>query len=161
MYFGKRCTNLFVPTINNTPIEWVESCLYLGVCLVSSRFFKCSVTDRIRKFYKCANAIFRIDGRSDDLTMLGLVETHCVPILTYGIETAEFFDARQRSKIRAAYNSLFRKIFGYRNFESVTDLQLSLARPTWELLCHSRKESFFHHLSQCPADSPVHLFTVL
>ena len=161
MYFGRRCQNLFVPSLNGTPIEWVDTCQYLRICLVSSLHFKCSVTDRIHKFYKCANAIFRIEGRSDDLTMLSLVETHCVPILTYGIEVAEFLDAHQRSKVRAAYNSLFRKIFGYRNFESVTDLQLSLARPTWELLCHSRKASFYHRLSQCPAESPLHLFSVL
>ena len=85
-----------------------------------------------------------MEGRSDELTMLKLVEAHCVPILTYGIEIADFLDSSQKSKIRAAYNSLFRKIFGYRNFESVTNLQLSLARPTWELLCESRKVSFYH-----------------
>ena len=55
---------------------------------------------------------------------------HCVPILTYDIEVIEYHDQRQRAKIRAAYISLFLKIFGYRNFESVTNLQLSLARPT-------------------------------
>ena len=161
MYFGKRCTDLFIPLLNGTPMEWVESCTYLGVCLVSSHHFKCSVTDRIKKFYKSANAIFRVEGHSDDLTMLSLVESHCVPILTYGIEIADFFDYRQRSKIRAAYNSLFRKIFGYRNFESVTDLQLSLARPTWEMLSESRIVSFYHRLSQCSAESPVHLFSIL
>ena len=161
IYFGSRCTDIFVPSLNDTPIEWVESVVYLGVCLISSKYFKCSVTDRIRKFYKCANAIFRIEGRSDDLTMLSLVESHCVPILTYGIEIADFFDRRQRSKIRAAYNSLFRKIFGYRNFESVTELQLNLARPTWELLCHTREASFHSRLAQCPAESPVHLFSIL
>ena len=161
MYFGSRCKNIFTPSINGTPIEWVESCTYLGINLVSSHRFKCCVTERIKKFYKCANAIFRIDGRSDDLTMLCLVESHCVPILTYGIEVVDFFDNRQRSKIRAAYNSLFRKIFGYRTFESVTDLQLSLARPTWELLCHERKASFYKRLSQCTAASPIHLFSLL
>ena len=56
--------------------------MYLGVCLMSSKKFKCSVTDRIQKFYKCANAIFRIEGRSDNLTILSLVESHCLPILT-------------------------------------------------------------------------------
>ena len=161
MYFGNRCTELFTPSVNGSPIEWVESCMYLGVCLTSSRFFKCSVTDRIQKFYKCANAIFRIDGRSDDLTMLSLVESHCVPILTYGMEVIDFYDNRQKSKIRAAYNSLFRKIFGYRNFESVTQLQLSLARPTWEILYHERKVGFHKRLTQCIAESPVHLFSVL
>ena len=161
MYFGKRCSDLFSPALNGTPLEWVDSCTYLGITLVSSMHFKCSATERIKKFYKCANAIFRIEGRSDDMIMLSLVETHCVPILTYGIEIADFFDSAQRSKIRAAYNSLFRKIFGYRNFESVTNLQLSLARPTWEMLCQTRKENFYNRLAQCTAESPVHLFSVL
>ena len=153
IYFGKRCSDLFTPSLNGANVEWVDTCVYLGVCLVSSQSFKCSATERIRKFYKCANAIFRIEGRSDDLTMLSLVETYCVPVLTYGIEVADFLDAGQRSKIRAAYNSLFRIIFGYRNFESVTQLQLSLARPTWEMLCHTRKARFLDHLAQCPAGS--------
>ena len=161
MYFGKRCTNLFTPSLNGSPVEWVDSCVYLGVCLVSSLYFKYSATDRIRKFYKCSNTIFRIEGRSDDMTMLSLVETHCVPILTYGIEIADFLDAGQRSKVRAAYNSLFRKFFGYRTFESVTNLQLSLARPTWEMLCHTPKVSFHNRLARCPAESPVHVFSVL
>ena len=128
---------------------------------MSSHRFKCSVSDRIKKFYKCANAIFRVEGRSNDLTMLRLVETHCTPILTYGIELADSVDYREKSKVRAAYNSVFRKIFGYRNFESVTDLQLSLARPTWEMLCEIRKESFYQRLSQSSAESPVHLFALL
>ena len=95
MYFGKRCTDLFSPSLNGSPLDWVDSCNYLGVFLVSSLYFKCSATERIKKFYKCANAIFRIEGRSDDITMLSLVESHCVPILTYGVEVADFFDAGQ------------------------------------------------------------------
>ena len=116
--------------------------------------------ERIKKFYRCANAIFRVEGRSDDLTMLQLVEIHCVPILTYGMEIVRFSDSREKSKIRAAYNSLFRKIFYYRKFESVTELQLSLARPTWEMLVEKLKIGFFNRLATCKADSPVHIFTV-
>ena len=161
LYFGKKCTDLFVPSLNGTPIEWVDKCNYLGVCLVSGQRFKCSVSDRIKQYYKCANAIFRVEGRSDDLTMLRLVETHCIPVLTYGIEVADSLDHRERSKIRAAYNSIFRQIFGYRIFESVTDLQLCLARPTWEMFCESRKDAFYQRLSQSSAESPVHLFAVM
>ena len=112
LYFDKRCGNRFVPNINGLPLEWVESWTYLGVKLVSAKQFGCTVVDRIKKFYKCANAIFRIEGRSDDLIMLKLVEAHCVPILTYGIETARIADRNERSKIRAAYNSIFRRIIG-------------------------------------------------
>ena len=122
--------------------------------------FGCSAAERIKSFYRCSNAIFRIEGRSDDLTMLSLVESHCIPVLTYGIEIAHFSDARERSKIRAAYNSLYRKIFCYRTFESVTNLQLSLARPTWEMLVEKLKIGFYHRLSLCAADSPVHIFAI-
>ena len=161
MYFGKRCTDLFTLSIENKPIEWVSSWDYLGVNIVGGRRFGCSSTDRIKKFYRCANAIFRIEGRSDDLTILRLVEYHCVPILTYGMEISHFSDHRERSKIRAAYNSLFRKIFVYRRTESVTDLQLSLARPTWEMLIEKMKIGFYHRLSMTNANSPVHIFAVV
>ena len=123
-------------------VQWVESWDYLGINVVSGKRYGCSVSDRIQKFYRCANGIFRVEGKSDDETMLRLVESHCVPILTYGMEVANFSDHKEKSRIRAAYNSLFRKIFGYRRFESVTDLQLSLGRPTWEMLLEQRKMVF-------------------
>ena len=129
--------------------------------MISGKRFGCSVTERIRKFYRCANAIFRIEGRSDDLTMLQLVNSHCVPLLTYGMEIVHLSDTRERSKIRKAYNSLFRKIFGYKVWESVTDLQLSLAYPTWELLLDKLKVGFYERLALCDAASPVHVFSLL
>ena len=84
-----------------------------------------------------------------------------MPILTYGMEVSFFSDRRERSKIRAAYNSVFPRIFGYRNFESVTELQLALARPTWEMLMEDRTLGFYRRLSNCNADSPVHIFSVI
>ena len=82
-------------------------------------------------------------------------------MLTYGMEVAHFADGNEKSKIRAAYNSLFRRIFGYRDFESVTELQLSLAAPTWELLIEVQKLSFHERLALCDASSPVHIFSLL
>ena len=110
------------------------------------------MTDRIKKFYWCANAIFRIDGRLNDTVMLHLIETHCVPLLTYGIEIIHVKDRDERRQLRVAYNSVFQKIFGYRWSESVTALQGFLSRPTWEELVEKRQSSFFartanHHLA--------------
>ena len=92
--------------------------------------------------------------------MLRLVEAHCVPVLTYGIEIAQFSDAREGSEIRAAYNSLLKRIFDYCVRASVTDLQLSLERPTWELLVEKLKVGFYNRLTQCSAASPVQIFAV-
>ena len=74
--------------------------------------------------------------------MLHLVETHCIPILTYGIEVLVVKNRDERRQLRVAYNSVFRKIFGYRWSESVTALQGFLGRPTWEQLTEKRLSSF-------------------
>ena len=97
--------------LNGNKFEWVKELLYLGVTLKSDTTFNCSVSDRIKKFYRCANAIFRIDGKSNDTVMLNLVETHCVPLLTYGIEVLFVKNRDERRQLRVAYNSVFRKIF--------------------------------------------------
>lgn len=158
MYFGKKCSLLHKVSLDGKFIDWVDSWVYLGVSLVSGKRFGCSVSNRIRKFYKCANAIFRVEGRSDDLTMLRLIESHCVPLLTYAIEIVHITDQSERSKLRVAYNSVFRKIFGYRYYESVTELQGFLSRMTWEELVEKRRVGFLKRTNMCTSDSLVWAF---
>ena len=70
------------------------------------------------------------------------METRCVPILTYAIEVIHVADAGARRQFRVAYNSVFRRIFNYRNWQSVRELQTCLSRPNWEELVESRVENF-------------------
>ena len=91
MFFGKHIDVSYDVTLNGSVIDWVNEWVYLGVTLKSSKCFNCSITERIKKFYGCANAIFRIDGRANDTVLLRLVESHCVPILTYAIEIIRVF----------------------------------------------------------------------
>ena len=142
MYFGKRRQNLFRPILNGKPLEWVDHWTYLGMKLHSNKVFDCCVDEKLKKFYKCLNAILRIEGRSDETTMLRLLESHCVPILTYGIEILHVSNVAARRSLRVAYNSIFRKLFGYRQYQSVTELQGLLMRPTWEELVNSRIVNF-------------------
>ena len=153
IFFGRKCSNLATLTLDGKSIAWEENCVYLGVTLKSGKNFSCSVVEQVRKFYRCANAILRIDGRSDDLTMLSLLESHCLPILTYGIEMIYVSDRAERRKMRVAYNSIFRKIFHYRYRESVTALQGHLGRLTWEQLMAKRRTSFVQKALSCPPDS--------
>ena len=104
----------------------------------------------MKAFYRCANAILRIDGRSDEMVMLHLIETHCVSVLTYTIEVIYIADKDERRKLRVAYNSIFRRIFGYRDWESVTNLQHALKRKTWEELIESRTAKFLQSFSINP-----------
>ena len=85
--------------------------------------------------------------------MLRLVETHCVPLLTYAIEVIHVANQDDRRQLRVAYNSLFRKIFDYRRNESVTALQKFLGRPTWEELVDKRHTNFIDRVLDCDRDS--------
>ena len=81
--------------------------------------------------------------------MLQLLETHCLSILTYAIDVIHVADRDERRRLRVAYNTIYRKIFDYRPWESVTDLQHALLRPTWEELVNKRKEKFLSHIAEC------------
>ena len=148
LYFGKRIKILHDITLNGNKIDWVDEWIYLGVTLKSAKSFDCSIREKVKKFYRCANSIFRIDGKSNDTVMLHLVETHCVPILTYAIEIIHVSNRDERRQLRVAYNSLFRKIFQYRWTESVSALQAFLERPTWEQLTEKRRQKFVRRIQE-------------
>ena len=67
-------------------LQWENQCKYLGITLKFGKFFHCCAKETIAKFYRALNSIIRIEGRSDDMVMLRLLEAHCVPILSYTIE---------------------------------------------------------------------------
>ena len=71
--------------------------------------------------------------------LLRLIESQCVPVLTYGIEISYLADRDERRSLRVAYNVIFRKLYGYKFTESVTDLQHSLGR---EELVDKKHDSF-------------------
>ena len=109
-------------------MPWEPRCLYLGVMLKSGPVFDCCVKKTLAKFYRSLNSIIRIKGRSDDMVMLRLLEAHCLPILTYAIETIHSIhisDRDDRRHMRVAYNEIYRKMFGYSYRESVELLQHS------------------------------------
>ena len=110
-------------------LEWA----YLGVTIRSHKEFDFCVDKKLKSFYKTANK-----GRSDELVMLQLLETHCLSVLTYAIKVISVADRDKCRKLRVAYNSMFQQIFEYRISESVTDLQHQLGRPSWEELVEQR-----------------------
>ena len=158
LYFGKKLSFNFKPVLNGIPIEWVKEWKYLGVTLKSGPRFNCSIIERVKAFYRSLNSILRIEGHSDDMLMLQLIEAHCTPILTYAIEIVHVTNRDERRSLRVAYNSVYRKLFGYRIFESVTDLQHFLKRPTWEELVDQRRSGFLKRARLCDCASLVRAF---
>ena len=155
MCFGKTSQIHFLPTLNDSPVEFVAEWKYLGVNLRSGPRYGCLVTARVKSFYRSLNSILRVEGRSQDMVLLCLIEAHCVPILTYAIETCFVANRDERRSLRVAYNSIFRKLFGYRHFESVTNLQHALGRLTWEELVERHTSGFMIRARMCEDGSLV------
>ena len=149
MQFGKKALNLPSLQLDGKSLEWVKSWTYLGVTLLSYKHFNCCIKEKVNSFYRSANAILRIEGRSNELVMLQLLETHCLSVLSYAIEVIQVANQDTFRKLRVAYNSIFRKIFDYGRTESVTELQHQLGRPTWEELVRKRTERFHANISHC------------
>ena len=158
IFFGTGSAPTHSLSLNGSIIPWEDQCLYLGMMLKSGPVFSCSMKETLGKFYRSLNAINRIEGRSDDMVMLRLLEAHCLPILTYAIEVVHVIDRDDRRQLRVAYNAIYRKLFGYSYRESVTLLQHSLGRLTWEEFCKQRILSFSVRRRRSPPGSLVNAF---
>ena len=159
IFFGKGICPSACVTVNGNSVPWSDEALYLGVTLRGGKTFDCNIKTTIAKFYRSLNAILRIEGRSDDLVMLRLLEAHCLPILTYGIEVISVSNRDEYRQMRVAYNAIYRKMFGYSYRESVTLLQHSLGRPTWEELTEKRLANFKRRCNAFPLNPVIRQFT--
>ena len=153
LFFGSKNAPSHHVQLNNVDIPWESKWKYLGINLKSGQNFGCCMLEAIAKYYRALNAILRVEGRSNDMTMLRLIEAHCLPILTYGIEIVHVRDRDENRKQRVAYNAAYRKLFSYTYRESVTDLQHCLKRPTWEELIEKRQAKFSNRLRDWSTDS--------
>ena len=94
------------------------------------------------------------------MVLLRLIESRCVPILNYAVEVIHVVDRHESRSLRVgvAYNAIFRKLFHYRVFESVTNVQHALQRHTWEELTDKRREGFLRRARLCNPNSLVRAF---
>ena len=78
--FDKPCANVCKQS-------WVKELRYLGIFIVSSRNFKCSLDHAKRSFCRAASSIFGKIGiiASKDV-LIELLKTKCMPVLLYGFE---------------------------------------------------------------------------
>ena len=69
--------------------------------------FGCSVVERVKSFYRALNSILRVEGRSDDMVLLRLLEAQCLPVVAYAIEVLHVADRDERRSLRVAYNNIY------------------------------------------------------
>ena len=92
---------------------------YLGVLFSKCRKFFCDWHPNRRKFYKATNAILGSLGSKPDIDLaLYLCKSICIPKLLYGVAAFDL-SPREMSSFTFVYNSIFVKLFGKMNSETI------------------------------------------
>jgi len=82
--YKQPCSNLL--TSDNHEIVWCENVRYLGVHVVSSKSFTCSLSNAKRSFYRSFNAIFgRVGHIATQAVIVELLNSKCLPTLLYSL----------------------------------------------------------------------------
>ena len=116
-----RCADIL--TSNGAVLPWVNELKYLGIFIVQSRKFKCSLEHAKKSCYRVINAIFGKIGRiaSEEVT-LELVAKKCIPVLMYGLEAIPLTKSDKQS-LDFVINRLFMKLFKTGDIHTVQQCQ--------------------------------------
>jgi len=92
------------------------------------------------------NAILSHTKHIDEIIQLSLQESHCLSILTYGI-MAVSLNVSQYNELNTCWNSVYRRIFGFHEWESVRSLIDRLSRLDFKHLVMMYKVRFYKKLA--------------
>ena len=90
----------------------------MGITIQAGTKFSIDLSDTRRKFFISVNNILNKSKRASDMAKFQLIESHCLPILLYGIEGMNLPNT-QLKDVNAWWNYVYRKIFNYNKWESV------------------------------------------
>jgi len=108
-----------IATLNGTSIPWVSEVRYLGIYIVRSQVFKCSLEHARKAFYRSANSILGKLGRiASEEVVLQLITSKCIPVLLYGLEACPLSKS-DLSSIDFVINRFFMKLLRTNNIENV------------------------------------------
>ena len=117
--------------------------LYNDVYLTSAANFKIDLSTAKRKYFGCFNNIKSVIGQQvNEMMVLKLVKTYCLPCVLYGCESwpIETVDTHELDVI---WNNGFRHIFNCCRRESVKPLQFFCQSLPLSYLIEERQLTFF------------------
>ena len=144
MIFGKMSasvSSLACIELDGKPIEFVNSCKYLGFHIVSHTHFKFSYREDLCGFFGCVNSVLTCMTRPKENVLLQLLYTNCVPKLTYGAAVKDLSSA-EKHKYNVAVNNAVRRVFGFRRWESIRYLREFYKFDSIEVLFEKAKRRF-------------------
>ena len=113
--------------IGDEKIEWSKSITYLGIRVCGGKTLTSDIAPVKQAFFSACNCIYASAKHNDEIVHLSLQETYCKPVLTYGM-TALSLTSEQARSLNCCWNSVYRKIFGFNKWDSVSSLIYGLGR---------------------------------
>ena len=135
-------------SINGAPMQWVKNIKYLGLSLVSGKKFSVDFKDVRRKFFIAVNSILSKCKFTSDIVKLELMESQCLPILLYCIESLNLSNVQVKA-VNSWWNAVIRKIFDYNKWESVKNVICLLGRLDLIHIVNLRRLRFIKTLLTC------------
>ena len=129
--------------LDGKPLEFVKQWKYLGVTVMAGPSLSFSAKPALGSCYRAGNSISSVLRKPDELVLMNLLYSNCVPILTYGAETVEFSNSDMRD-CNTAINDAIRKIYSYNRWESTRFLRESLGFPSIYEIFRRRSEKFIN-----------------
>ena len=140
--FNVTCANII--SLNGQKLPWVSEMKYLGIHVVSSKLFRCSIHEAKRSFYRSANEIFGKIGRfAPENVTLQLIQSKCIPALLYGLEACPLNKADLNS-LDFVVNRFFMKLFRTENINIVLECQIMFQFQLPSELLEKRTKKFIH-----------------
>jgi hypothetical protein len=157
LVIGPKCrSGLATMSINGLSLSWVEKISYLGLVLTGGKRFIVDFAAERRSFFSAVNCILSKSHFTSDMVKLFLCEVHCLPIIMYSLESLSLLNAQLRD-LNSWWNSVYRKIFSYNKWESVSELIFMLDRLDLITLYRVRKAKFISSL-HCSPNSVLRYF---
>ena len=124
MVFGKSFKDVTLAplSINGETVDFVQEWRYLGVTLTSGNRFGFTARPDLSSFFRATNAVLNTLKGAHEHVLLSLLYTNCVPILTYACAVKEY-SSSDMSDCNVAMNNAFRKIFGFKHWQSIRYLR--------------------------------------
>lgn len=127
--------------LGNMSLDWASSFKYLGINFFSGLSLKVDICCIKRAFYKAINGILSYCKTADEFVKLGLVKAYCLPLLTYCIGAIDL-PASSVKDLAVCWNDCFRKVFGYKRYESVKELQFFCGELPFDLIYNLQRWKF-------------------
>jgi len=108
-------------------ISWSPLVKYLGITFNTGKALTADLSIVLRKFYASCNCILGNTKCMNDIIKLNLMESYCLPILLY-CTTSITLSKDQARQLDVAWNSVYRRIFGFNKWESVKAFIAGLGR---------------------------------